>query len=719
MTHPLRSPSRPRPTHRPRLPVLWGVLLAWLLALPAAAGGAAGGAAGAAGIAGQPDFGRGSFGPEISVSAGQDRTRAEPGGRLVVAVTLDHSRGWHSWPPLERAGVLKPSLRDFVGDFDTWTSVGVGEGLAGVGVAGPVQWPELKSALVPDPETFQPVEAMTLSGRAVAFLPIQIADDAEPGERTINLEVSYQACNETSCLAPTTKTLPITFEIVGDASDAEVVPFEAFDETVFERMDAAGDAPPPAAQPGDAAEIGDSAETGAPSEAAGAGPARPKFFGLELPRPDGFVGILVIGGLAAVGGLVLNLTPCVLPVIPIKVLTISQHAGTPGRSLYLGLWMAIGVVAFWLGLGIPVAFLTGFSDPSRLFGIWWVTLSIGLVLTAMGVGIMGLFQIQLPQSVYKVSPKADSAGGSFLFGVMTAVLGMPCFGFVAGGLLAGSATLPPITILTIFGGLGVGMALPYGVLAAKPSWVERIPRTGPASELVKQVMGLLMIAASAYFVGAGLIALVSDYPYLAKQLHWWAIAITASVAGLWLIVRTIQITRKPVPRVVFSLIGLLIGGAAVALAANTTHNARDRYEKQVIAEEEAEARALESGGTVLITSTWIDYSKPLFEHARREGFVVVLDFTADWCLNCKFLEDAYLATDPVRSLLERDDVVMMKVDLTSTKAAGWDLLKELGDFPGPPLLAIYGKGRNEPWLATAYVSGDVVRALAEVGIRAD
>lgn len=704
MTRPLRSTRRRRPTLPQALAGLWGLLLVGLLASPASAG------SGSVAAAGQPDFGRASFGPEISVSARQDRTRVEPGGRLVVAVTLEHSRGWHSWPPVEQAGVLSDSLREFVGSLDTWTSIGVAEGLAGIGVAGPVQWPELKSALVPDPKTFQPVEAMTLAGRAIAFLPIRIADDAESGERTISVEVFYQACDETSCLAPTTETLAITFEVVEDASDAEVVPFAAFDASVFDRMAAAGEAPP---APG-----GDAAAAVEP-EAVAAAPARPKFFGMDLPRPDGFVGILVIGGLAAVGGLILNLTPCVLPVIPIKVLTISQHAGTPGRSLVLGLWMAVGVVAFWVGLGLPVAFLSGFSDPSRLFGIWWVTLAIGLILAAMGVGIMGMFQIQLPQSVYMVSPKADSPGGSFLFGVMTAVLGMPCFGFVAGGLLAGSATLPPITILTIFGGLGVGMALPYAVLAAKPSWVERIPRTGPASELVKQVMGLLMIAASAYFVGAGLIALVTDYPYLAKQLHWWAIAIVAGLAGLWLILRTIQITRKPVPRVVFSLIGLLIGGGAVALAVNTTHNARDRYEKQVAAAEEAEARALESGGTALITSTWIDYSKPLFEYARREGFVVVLDFTADWCLNCKFLEDAYLATDPVRGLLERDDVVMMKVDLTSTKAPGWDLLKELGDFPGPPLLAIYGKGRDEPWLATAYVSGDVVRALAEVGIRAE
>ena len=95
---------------------------------------------------------------------------------------------------------------------------------------------------------------------------------------------------------------------------------------------------------------------------------------------------------------------------------------------------------------------------------------------------------------------------------MTAVLGLPCFGFVAGALYAGAATLPPIVTLLIFGSIGIGMGAPYLVLAAFPKLVDRIPRTGPASELVKQVMGLMLIAAAAYFIGSGLIGLVAGNP---------------------------------------------------------------------------------------------------------------------------------------------------------------------------------------------------------------
>src|SRR5690606_24596669 len=137
--------------------------------------------------------------------------------------------------------------------------------------------------------------------------------------------------------------------------------------------------------------------------------------------------------------------------------------------------------------------------------------------------------------------RADSPSGSFMFGVMTAVLGLPCFGFVAGGLLAGAATLPPLLIMVIFLGLGVGMAAPYLVLSAYPNLVNKVPRTGPASELVKQVMGLLLLAAAAFFVAAGVKALLLEKPWLSESIAWWAVAFFITIAGLWLAFRTLQI----------------------------------------------------------------------------------------------------------------------------------------------------------------------------------
>ena len=600
--------------------------------------------------------------PEVTLRVVPQQSVVSPGGQLAIAVVLDHKPGWHSHT---NDPVIPPEMGDFTAIA---TEVEVTE-ISGA-QAGTIQWPEIHEVPVDFAFTGNPIMYGVFDGLAIIYLPVMIDDefdDDATGEVNITLSLAYQACDDTMCLAPEFLTERITLPVVSleeaaatDQPDQSEI-FAGFDASTFGNPEdwngliIAG-----------ASDAGESKSTGA---------------------------IIITILLAAVGGLVLNLTPCVLPIIPIKILTISSHAGSPERSLVLGLAMAVGVVAFWTGLGVLASSVTAFADPSRVFGIWWFTLGIGLLIGAMGVGIMGAFNITLPQKVYAVNPKADSLGGSFLFGVMTAVLGLPCFGFVAGALLAGSATLPGWVILTIFTSLGIGMALPYLVLSANPKWVDRLPRTGPGSELVKQVMGLLLLGAGAYFAGAGIQAwlgakpgLAVDLPWWSKVVHWWAVALFAGAAGLWLMVRTVGITKKIQYRVLMSVLAIVIAGGGVFAARNQTAAAADNF--------------------------WVAYSSEAFAEVTGAGRVVVLDFTADWCLNCKALEAAVLNREPVKGMLLSEGVVPMKADLTSTSAPGWDTLGELGR-KGIPTLAIFGPGLDEPWIANAYTSDSVSAAIAE------
>jgi len=241
--------------------------------------------------------------------------------------------------------------------------------------------------------------------------------------------------------------------------------------------------------------------------------------------------------------------------------------------------------------------------------------------------------------------------------------------------------------------MGIGMASPYLVLSANPKWVDKLPRTGPASELVKQVMGLLLLAASAYFVGSGILALVSDYPYLAPKLHYWVIALFGVLAGGLLLVRTIQITKKALPRILFSIIGLVVGFMAVAVAVNFTDQARREHENGKI---------------------WQKYTPQLVQSSLDEGKVVVMDFTAEWCINCKVLKATVLNVNPVQGVLSGEDVVSIKVDLTSRKAKGWSKLKEFGQT-GIPTLVIMGGEIDEPWISNAYGRDQVMTALRDAG----
>jgi thiol:disulfide interchange protein len=618
-------------------------------------------------------------------------------GRLVagepgaIGVILDIQRNWKVQAGAGSGDEVEPYI-------PTTIELTLPEGWS----AGKVIWPEAKRFTLGEGEWME--ELAGYEGRMLAAVPVKAPADAEPGLYPITARVGYQACDPIVCDLPTSTTTSAEIRLVSASAAGEAAPLDAAIAALFQQtLSRAGGEIVVPAEGGDAPGDGATAapEGGSPSAAPASGAAGSTFFGLSVPRHDGLFGLALLALLSAVGGFILNLTPCVLPVIPIKVMTILQHANSPGRNLALGLWMAAGVVFFWVAIGLPVAFLSGVTDPSQLFGIWWVTFGIGMLIALMGIGIMGMFTIQLPQAVYAVNPKADTSWGSFAFGVMTAVLGLPCFGFVAGALLVGSATMPPSTIMVVFASLGVGMALPYLVLSAKPSLIERIPRTGPASELVKQVMGLLLLAAAAYFVGSGLVGLVNEAPYMARQLHWWAVALFAAMAGLWLIVRTFQITPGVGARLSLLVVGVLLGGIAVAYAADSTEKARSNWELR-------EAAMAETGSYA--PGLWNDYTPAAFERAREDGRIVVLDFTAEWCINCKLLKASVLNRDPVRAELANHDVVSFTVDLTSTQAPGWQFLRDLGQT-GIPLLAIYAPEDETPWQSNAYTPQQVLEAL--------
>lgn len=590
--------------------------------------------------------------PEITVSARSSHDAVRPGDTLAIAVIMDHAPGWHSWP---EAGVELPEGFDFA----IRTSINITRSTV-EGKAAPIQWAKTYDGQVASLSGDGVMTVPLYSDTAVSYVPFRVDKDAEPGSYTITLELTYQVCDDTSCLAPETARFEIDFDVTrGDAQPASddddtFAGYTEPDETAFDQAGTGG--------------------------------------GWLASNSTTLIGAVVLFLLSIVGGFVLNLTPCVLPVIPIKVMTISSHAGSPGKSALLGAWMFAGVVGFWLAIGLVLGIIKiaagTFIDPSIIFGIWWLTFGIGALILVMGVGIMGVFTIKLPQSVYKVNPKADSAWGSFLFGVMTGVLGLPCFGFVAGALLATAAVMPVATIIAIFLGLGLGMGAPYFVLSLKPKWVDHVPRTGPASELVKQVMGLLMIAAALYFLGSGVQALIKGnpswlvaQPWWGAMIHMWLIAVTAVIAGAWLAWKTFAITRSTARRGIFSALGAVIAGIAVLFVTSETLAAKN--------------------------SIWKPFDAEVARAALEQDKVVVIDFTADWCLTCKAFKAAVLDRSPVYGVLKSEGVEPLLADLTSTASPGWDALSDYGRT-GIPTIVIDGPGLDEPIIFNQATGGQIV-----------
>ena len=140
--------------------------------------------------------------------------------------------------------------------------------------------------------------------------------------------------------------------------------------------------------------------------------------------------------------------------------------------------MMAGIIFFWLVLGGLMAFVSGFTATNQLFQYPAFTITVGLIIGLMAIGMCGLFTIRLPGKLYMVNPKHDTVHGSFLFGIMTAVLSTPCTAPFMGAAAAWATTEPPGITMLVFAAIGLGMGAPYLILAAFPRLTDRMPKAG-------------------------------------------------------------------------------------------------------------------------------------------------------------------------------------------------------------------------------------------------
>jgi len=590
-----------------------------------------------------------------------------PGADLPAAIEVSIAPPWHMWT---QAGAAVPGAAVF--DGAEWTTVeasGVGGAVraasaaTGMWITEPTsaftpllaQWPSshLVSADVGD----GPQKYAVFEGTFIIGVPLAIAADAKEGEHTFLLRLRYQACDATTCLAPTEIDLPVTLRVAAGASmPALDAALKDFDASIFAALNSGG---------------------------AGSRAIEFDFFGLAFSIDPSGAGFLLVLLIAALGGMLLNFTPCVLPVIPLKIMGLAHSAGNRRRCLLLGAFLSLGVIAFWVGLGIAVSLVSGFTTSSQLFQYPWFTIGVGIVIAVMAIGMCGLFAVRLPQSIAGIDFRHDTLAGSFGFGIMTAVLSTPCTAPLMGAAAAWAATQQPWVVLIVFGVIGSGMALPYLLLSAFPQLVQRVPRSGPASDLVKQVMGMLLLAAAAYFIGAGSAGMLAKPPEPPTNDYWWIVAALGIAAGAWMSVRTWRLTPRMQPRLAFGSLGVGIVVASAAVGMELTDDGK---------------------------IPWVYFTPERLAAAQARGDVVVVDFTAEWCLNCKTLEKTILESDAVAARLSGARVTPIKVDLTGDNPQGRALLKRFERLTIPLLVVLSPRG-DEIFKSDTYTPAQVLQAI--------
>lgn len=551
--------------------------------------------------------------------------QTRPGDTVTLAIVLDVKDGFHINAD---AGQIQPFE-----DLKLYpTKVQVLSANSGLTIES-ARYPQAKAFKV----EYASRDLMSFDGRTIITLSMKLDEQIPLGSISLDIQVEYQACSDRFCLFPENKKLNATLAVVEAGT-----PLTQVNSELFAHLDVGADV-------------------------SGTGGINFSLFGWEFSLdPASGTGRIMLLVLAAFGGMLLNLTPCVLPLIPIKIISLSHAAEDRRRCFLLGLMMSLGVLAFWGVLGILIALVSDFTATNQLFQYPLFTILVGAIIAIMALGMFGFFSLRLPQFIYMINPQQDSLQGSFALGILAAVLSTPCTAPFMGAAAAWAATQTPLVTLSTFAAIGGGMALPYLLLSAFPNLVNRMPKAGPASELIKQVMGLFMLAAAAYFLGVGISALLSSPPNPPSKMFWWPVMALVSAGGAWLALRTLQLASRNVTKTVFVGLGLILIAVPIWGAVR-----------------------LADKGPI----DWVHYTPERFETAIGQKKVVLMDFTAEWCLNCKALEEGVLHDRRIINALAKTDVVPMKVDITGNNPDGKAKLKEVGSLTVPLLVAFSPNGQ--------------------------
>jgi thiol:disulfide interchange protein/DsbC/DsbD-like thiol-disulfide interchange protein len=382
------------------------------------------------------------------------------------------------------------------------------------------------------------------------------------------------------------------------------------------------------------------------------------------------VGLLLAIGLAVLGGLLLNLMPCVLPVLSIKALgLVQQAAAAPGQAgsdgRRHGLAFGAGVVLTFLALA---ALLIGLRAGGAAIGWGFqlqepiVVIGLMLLMLALGLNLSGVFTLGASLSgVGQSLTERRDLRGSFATGVLAVVVASPCTAPFMGTALGFALTRPAIETLLVFAGLAIGFAAPLVLLSAQPGWARLLPKPGPWMERLRNALAFPLYATAAWLLWV-LTQQVDDTRLAA--------ALTGSVLfafGLWWLGQPLK--KKGLRH---SLVAILLASSLVFVvyasrgeAPADVQTAAQRWSPQQVVE------------------------------LRAEGRSVLVNFTAAWCITCKVNERVALDTDAVIQALKANDIVYLKGDWTNRDA---EITRELQRHgrSGVPLYLLYPAGPGEP-----------------------
>ncbi|WP_290739398.1 protein-disulfide reductase DsbD family protein [Fibrobacter sp. UBA3718] len=404
---------------------------------------------------------------------------------------------------------------------------------------------------------------------------------------------------------------------------------------------------------------------------------------------------------AFVGGIILNLMPCVLPVLSLKLFSLIKQAGqSRSRLVALGISTTAGILAsFWALAGIVAAIKAGGGAAGwgmQFQSAGFIAFMV-VILTAFAMSFFGVFEVWLPGSA---TTRMDAAGhkaglvGAFFTGALLVLLSTPCSAPFLGTAMGFAFTASTPVLFLFFTAAGLGLALPYLLVCAFPAVLKVFPKPGPWMVKLQKAMGVLLLATVAW-----LLWIVNQQAGNTGVVLFLGIVLLSGVFSF-------IIGKFAPPGVAFWREAVLFAAAAIALAFAWFTFAAPQYEK--VLSDRFNARMAQQ----VLEDGWYRYSPQLVAEFAKAGRTILIDATADWCLTCKANEAAVLSDPALLQKLDSAGVVRMKADWTRETPEVNELLYSMGKS-GVPAYAIYPKGdkSKQVVLPELLTSGLILEAI--------
>ncbi|HIF9068510.1 TPA: protein-disulfide reductase DsbD family protein [Photobacterium damselae] len=396
--------------------------------------------------------------------------------------------------------------------------------------------------------------------------------------------------------------------------------------------------------------------------------------------------LLEVIGLALLGGLILNIMPCVLPVLGMKLSSVISAKGLERRQIRAQfIASALGIlVSFWLLAGFLA--LLKVSGQALGWGVQfqspWFIGAMMIITGLFAANMLGLFEIRLSSNTntWLATRGGNSYGGHFVQGMFATLLATPCSAPFLGTAVAFALGANYLTLFAIFTALAVGMAAPWLLIALFPQLANALPKPGMWMNTVKTIFGLMMLVTSLW-----LLSLMANFFSLKIVIVIGVIALALLLSQLW------RIKGK---RATLLTVGFLIIVTAIGLIIGSL--TADKWAKPLPQDHH-----------------WTPLNVEQIKQDVAQGKTVFVDVTADWCITCKANKVGVILQEPVYSALDQENIVLMRGDWTKPSDYVTNFLQSHGRF-GVPFNIVYGPAApNGIELPVILTSEQVLDALKQ------